>query len=297
MLLNSEPLQNSSPLQRRKLGLELRRLRKAAGLTLGEVASELYRSSSTVSRMERARVSITPRDVRDMLQLYGVESHQQVALLELALEAHRKDPFWQAHGDLPPDFRTYVSLEKVAGIVMQHECLAIPGLLQLRPYALAFSRALFPNATAEQIERHVEFRMARQTLLLEDDPPLFEAVLDEAALRRLVGGRRVMRDQPYHLADVTEIPNIILQVIPFDAGEHGGMAGPFTILTFRDSSDLDETYIEYSAAEIMINTPTQLQRHRSVFERLQSTALSPRDSAAFFRDRAMKLQDPSLEYP
>src|SRR3712207_5686161 len=120
--------------------MELRRLRQAAGLTLNQVAEELYWSSSTVSRVERGRVSVTPRDVRDILQLYGVESHRQETLSQLALGARQRDPFWQAHRDVLPDYRTYVGLEKSAIAIMQYECLAIPGLLQLRQYALALSK-------------------------------------------------------------------------------------------------------------------------------------------------------------
>lgn len=157
-------------LQRRRLGMELRRLRKAAGLTLNQVAEELYWSSSTVSRVERGRVGVTPRDVRDMLLLYGVDGQRQDTLLQLALGTRQRDPFWQAHGDVPADYRTYVGLEKSAALIREYECLAIPGLLQLKEYALAVSRAVFPSATTQHIERHVELRMARQALLTENDP-------------------------------------------------------------------------------------------------------------------------------
>jgi hypothetical protein len=118
---------------------------------------------------------------------------------------------------------------------------------------------------------------------------LFKAVLDEAALRRPVGGRNVMREQLYRLADVSERPDITLQVIPFGAGEHGGMPGPFTILTFRDLADMDVIYLEHSVGETLIDTPVQLQRHTSLFERLQSAALTPDESTTFFRDRAKHL--------
>ena len=286
MLVNDEPRTNSSMLQRRRLGMELRRLRTAAGLTLGQVGEELYRSSSTISRVERGRVGVTPRDVRDMLRLYGVETQQQEALLQLALGVGRRDPFWQAHGDVPPEQRTYVGLEKSAALIRQYECLAIPGLLQLRQYAAALSRVIFPHATVQHIERHVGLRMTRQALLLDDDPPGFEAVLDEAVLRRPVGGPDVMRAQLNRLAVATEMPNVTLQVIPFEAGEHGGMAGPFTILSFRDSVDLDEIYLEYSAGETMTNTSTQVQRHKLLFDQLKRAALSPEVSAAFICEMA-----------
>jgi transcriptional regulator with XRE-family HTH domain len=177
----------SAALQRRRLGRELRSLRRAAGLSQTEVGAELYRSSATVSRVERGRVGVTPRDVRDMLRLYGVEDQRQ-ELVHLALEARKRDSFWQAYGDVPPEHRTYVELEQSAVSIRQYECLAVPGLLQSRDYATALSKAIFPNATARHVAQHVELRLSRQALLVDDDPPRFEAVLDEGVLR-VLGGR------------------------------------------------------------------------------------------------------------
>jgi Domain of unknown function (DUF5753)/Helix-turn-helix domain len=138
-------------------------------LSQTEVGEELYRSSATVSRVERGRVGVTPRDVRDMLRLYGVEDQRQ-ELVHLALEARKRDSFWQAYGDVPPEHRTYVELEQSAVSIRQDECLAVPGLLQSRDYATALSKAIFPNATARHVAQHVELGLSRQALLVDDDP-------------------------------------------------------------------------------------------------------------------------------
>lgn len=281
----------SAALQRRRLGRELRTLRRAAGLTQSEVGTGLWRSTATVSRVERGCVGVTPRDVRDMLRLYGAED-QRPDLVELAVEARKRDAFWQAYGDVPPELRTYVELEQSAVLIRQFESLAVPGLLQSRQYAAALSKAIFPNATAEHIERHVELRLARQALLMDEDAPRFEVVLDEGVLHRLVGGREVMLDQLSRLADAAERPNVALQVIPFSAGEHGGMTGPFTILTFGDPADRDEVYFEYSAGERMAGAPSVVRRHDLLFAGLRGAALPPEESAAFVRAEAARLQDP-----
>jgi transcriptional regulator with XRE-family HTH domain len=274
----------SAALQRRRLGNALRSLRRDAGLTQTEVGTALWLSPATVSRVERGCVGVTPRDVEDMLRLYGVE-HRRPDLLELALEARKRDAFWQAYGDVPPEHRIYVELEQSAALIRQYECLAVPGLLQSRDYASALSKAIFPNATAEHIERHVKLRLARQALLMDDPAPRFEVVLDESVLHRLVGGREIMGDQLSRLTDAAKRPNVTLQVIPFHAGEHGGMAGSFTMLSFRDPTDRDEIYFEYSAGERMASAPEVVRRHAMLFADLQRAALPPEESVALIRAR------------
>jgi transcriptional regulator with XRE-family HTH domain len=289
MSTNGARRPRSAALQRRRLGRELRSLRRAAGLSQTEVGAELYRSSATVSRVERGRVGVTPRDVRDMLRLYGVEDQRQ-ELVHLALEARKRDSFWQAYGDVPPEHRTYVELEQSAVSIRQYECLAVPGLLQSREYATALSKAVFPNGTARHVAQHVELRLSRQALLVDDDPPRFEAVLDEGVLHRLVGGRKVMADQLSRLADAAELPNVALLVIPFDTGAHGGMAGAFTMLGFRDPADRDELYFEYSAGERMASAPSEVRRHAQLFAGLRHTALPSEESVARIRALAARLR-------
>jgi transcriptional regulator with XRE-family HTH domain len=276
-------------LQRRRLGTELRILRRDAGLTQTDAGKELDWSAPTVSRVERGRVGVTPRDVRDLLRLYGVEE-QRPDLLQLAAEARRRDAFWQPYGDVPPQHRVYVELEQSAAWIRQYECLMVPGLLQSRPYASALSKVSFPDASAQQVKQLIELRLARQALLLDDDPPRFDAVLDEGVLHRLIGGREVMADQLSRLADAAERPGVTLQVIPFDAGEHWGMAGAFTMLSFRDPADRDEIWFEYSGGERTASTSSQVRRHTRLFADLQRAALSPGQTVALIRARAARLR-------
>jgi transcriptional regulator with XRE-family HTH domain len=282
---------SSAALQRRRLGNALRSLRRDAGLTQTEVGTALWLSPATVSRVERGSVGVTPRDVQDMLRLYGVEQ-QRPDLVELALEARKRDAFWQAYSDIPPEHRTYVELEQSAALIRQYECLAVPGLLQSRGYASAVTKAVFPDATAERIERHVELRLARQALLMDDPAPRLEVVVDEAVLHRLVGGRQIMGEQLSRLADAAERPNVTVQVIPFHAGEHGGMAGSFTMLSFRDPTDRDELYFEYSAGERMASASEVVRRHAMLFADLQRAALPPEESVALVRALAPRLSGP-----
>jgi DNA-binding XRE family transcriptional regulator len=279
----------SATLQRRRLGRELRTLRREAGLTQTQAGKELWWSGATVSRIERGCVGTTPRDVRDMLRIYGVED-QRPELLELAVEARKRDAFWQPYGEVPPEHRTYVELEQAAVRIRQYEFLAVPGLLQTRAYAAALSKAVFPVATAWDLERLVALRLTRQALLVAGDPPRFDAVLDESVLHRLVGGREVMVNQLSRLAEVAELPNVTLRVIPFHAGEHGGMAGPFTMLSFEDPSDQEELYFEYSAGERMTSAPAEVRRHTVLFAGLQRAALPPQASVALIRALAARLR-------
>jgi hypothetical protein len=276
-------------LQRRRLGRELRDLRQENGLTQTEVGTVLWRSPATVSRIERGCVGVTPRDVREMLLLYGAEQ-QRPDLVELAAEAHKRDAFWQPYGEVPPEHRIYVELEQSAAWIRQYECLAIPGLMQSLDYAAAVSKAVFPNATTEHVKRHVELRLARQALLMDEDAPRVEVVLDESVLHRLVGGREVMFDQLSRLTNAAELPNVTLQVISFSAGEHGGMAGPFTMLSFEDPVDRDELYFEYSAGERMTSAPKLVRRHAQLFAGLRRAALPPDESVALVRARAAQLR-------
>ena len=191
--------QSSPLLLRRRLGSELRRLRDAAGISTEEVAAHLYCSISKISRIETARVAATPRDVRDMLDLYKVTGQQRDALMQLASEARQKEAWWHAHGDVP-DVRTYVSFEESARSISAYSAALVPGLLQAEEYARAIIGVVYPQLRPHEVERHVMLRMARQSILTGKDSPTLQAVFDEEALHRLVGGRQAMRNQVHHLA-------------------------------------------------------------------------------------------------
>lgn len=270
----------SPTVRRRRLALELRRLREAAGMTIEHVAKSLECSDSKISRIETARVRATPRDVRDLLALYGVTGTRQAGLIQLAREARQTGWWHQAYGDLP--VRALVGLEDAAASISYYVQQLIPGLLQTEDYARAVLRAIRLDLGPAEVERRVGLRMARQSLLTRDEPPELWAVIDEAVLRRVVGGQDVMRQQLKRLAEAAARPNVTLQVLPFTAGEHAGMDGPFTILGFPDPADPDVVYLEHTTSDLYLEDPEATTRYARLFDHLRAESLGPDDSAEFF---------------
>jgi len=269
----------SPTVRRRRLALELRRLREAAKLTCEEVAERLECSASKISRVETGRVSVSPRDVRDMLEIYGVPDLQRDALVQLARESRQKG-WWHAYGDsVQPHFATYLGLESAASEIRIYEVNLIPGLLQTEEYARAVIAAGMVNSPRADIERQVALRMERQRLTITS-PPKVWAVLDEAALRREVGGPEVMRMQLEYLRELGGLRNVSLQVIPFGGGAHPAMGRPFIILVFGEEADPDVVYLEDLTSALWVENVEEVDRYNVFFNHLQATALSFDNSAA-----------------
>jgi transcriptional regulator with XRE-family HTH domain len=277
----------SATMQRRRLGVELRHLREQAGLTIDEVARRLECSDSKVSRIETGQVSATPRDVRDMLDVYKVDRDHRDALVQIAREARHRG-WWEAYSDTP--VVPLVGLETAARQVLAYEAMVVPGLLQTWEYAGAVIRVMMPDLPPERVKRWVELRMARQALLTRDDPPEFVAVLDECLLRRPVGGREVLRDQLRHLAEAATLPTVTLQVLPLEVGEHAALSGAFTIYRFAEETDPDVVYLEHARGEpYFIETVREVRRYAAAFESLRATALGDDESAALLTEYAGKV--------
>lgn len=268
---------------RRQLASELRRLRDAAGLTSKQASDHLFCTPSKISRIETGRVTANPRDVRDLLELYGANGQQREDLLRLAHEARQKETWWRAYGDVP-DVRTLIAFEESAASICVYESLVIPGLLQVEDYARLILRAIFPNLPHERIERLVELRMTRQSLLEVDDPPTLEVVLDEAALHCLVSDRGVRERQLHRLIEAVGMPNVAFQLLAYRTGPHDGMAGPFTILSFVDPADPGVVHLEHSTGEVYLDRADQVDRYRTKFQHLQALACTPDESTAFLVD-------------
>jgi transcriptional regulator with XRE-family HTH domain len=272
--------EHSPTVRRRRLALELRRLREAARLTCEEVAEHLECSASKISRVETGRVSVSPRDVRDMLELYGVAAGQRESLVQLARDSRQKG-WWHAYSDtMQPQMATYIGLESAASEIRIYEVSLIPGLLQTEDYARAVIRAGMVNSPAEDIERRVSLLMARQPAVIREDPPKIWAVLDEAALRRRVGGAGLMRLQLEHLLAQAALPNVAVQVIPFGGGAHPAMGRPFIILVFPERVDTDVVYLEDLTSALYLEDVAEVDRYNVFFNHLRATALSFDDSAA-----------------
>jgi transcriptional regulator with XRE-family HTH domain len=271
----------SPTLRRRRLGMELRRLREAAHLTIEQVAKELEVSDSKISRIETGQVGATPRDVRDILEIYGAPEDQRGELIQIAREA-RQRAWWHAYTDLP--LSAFVGLEAAASSMSTYAALVLPGLFQTRDYARAILAGIHHNLTSEEIERQVELRMERQSLLTAADPPKLWVVIDEAAVRRRVGGPEVMQEQLEQLIRIGLLPHVTLQALPFANGEHPGLDGTFLIIGFPEQADPNMVYIEHAfAKDLYVEDSSVVQSYDVLFDHLRAAALSPNESAAFFK--------------
>jgi len=252
-------------------------LREAARLTCEEVAEHLECSASKISRVETGRVSVSPRDVRDMLKLYGVPEQQRDSLVQLSRDSRQKG-WWHAYGDINPQIATYVGLESAASEIRVYEVNLIPGLLQTEEYARTMIRTM--NGNLADVDRMVALRMARQPALTRNDPPMLWTVVDEAALRRRVGGTELMRSQLEHVLELSSLKNVAMQVIPFGAGAHPAMGRPFVILVFPERIDPDVVYLEDLTSAFYLEDVDEVDRYNVFFNHLRATALSFDDSAA-----------------
>jgi hypothetical protein len=252
-------------------------------MTCEEVADHLECSTSKISRIETGRVSVSPRDVRDMLDLYGVSAPQRDSLVQLARESRQKG-WWHAYSDtIQPRFATYIGLESAASDIRIYEVTLIPSLLQTEDYARTVIAAGAMDGAPAAVDRNVALLMARQPPLTSDDPPKLWAVLDEAALRRRVGGAGLMHMQLEHLLDLAGLPNVAIQVLPFGAGAHPAMGRPFVILAFPERADPDVVYLEDLTSALYVEDVDEVDRYNMFFNHLRATALSFEDSAALIK--------------
>ncbi|MEU9790030.1 helix-turn-helix transcriptional regulator [Streptomyces sparsogenes] len=274
--------------RRRKLGAELRRLRDLAGLTSGEAARRVGWHQSKVSRLETGRSGARPSDVARLLDVYEVADPELRALLEALCGGGASDPegsrrgWWYAYRDLlPPAYRDFISLESEASAASTLETTVVPGLLQTPDYARAVTRAALPDLPPPQVDTLVEVRIARQSVLRGARPLRLHAVLDEAALRREVGGPGVMAAQLRHLAEVAALPQVRLQVLPFSAGMPIGITGPFIIFSFSHITDLDVVVLDHLTSSLYLERKEDLRAYSAAFDTLRTKALSVRETLTF----------------
>nr|BFE78860.1 helix-turn-helix transcriptional regulator [Planobispora longispora] len=251
------------------IGTQLRRLREERHITLDEAGRAIRASHSKVSRMEHGRVSFRARDVADLLTLYGVEGEEERAALLSLVERANQPGWWHNYSDiLPTWFETYVGLEQSASMIRNYEVQFVPGLLQTEDYARAVILLGFPDASEEELRRRVRLRMARQRLLYTTSPPRLWVVLDEAVLRRPLGGPEVMRGQIDHLLQVLDLPNVTIQIAPFSMGGHSAAGGPFSILRFSQPDLPDVVYMEQLTSAVYLEKRSEVDRYVEVMERL-----------------------------
>jgi transcriptional regulator with XRE-family HTH domain len=251
----------------------LRALRIEQGLTLEQVAEHLLCTPSKISRMETGQRGITSRDVRDLCDLYGIGDPVERDRLMMLAEEGRQQAWWATY-DL--DYGRFVGLEAAALSMRCYQSSVVPGLLQTADYARAGHERAIPKFEPDEIEIKIEAKLSRQRLLTEGDPTSFSAVLDEAVLHRVTGGPQVMRAQLNRLIEAANLPNVTIQVIPFAVGAHPAAESNFVILELPATPGM--VYVEGLAGQFYLDMPKDFERYQTVFERLRSLALSPRDT-------------------
>lgn len=275
----------SPTVRRRRLGAELRRHRETAGFTIEQVAEYLGCSTSKISRLETGQIGSSPNDIREILRLFRVAEPTVGELVEVAKETRQRG-WWQRHSTvLTSDF---VAFEQAASLIRSYEAQCVPGLLQTEEYArqlLAGGRELLvrDDESHTYIERRLQVRMQRRSLLTRADPVQFWCVIDEAALLRPVGGPATMRGQILHMVAMSELDNVTIQVLPLRVGAHPGMDGSFTILRFPHDSEPDAVYVTTATGGAFQEKPEHLTRMVNLFQQLTSLALAPEDSITFLR--------------
>ncbi|MEU2789986.1 helix-turn-helix transcriptional regulator [Streptomyces sp. NPDC007100] len=275
--------------RRRKLGAELRRQRMLAGLTSGGAARLLGWHQSKISRIETGRSGVRPADVERLLDAYGVREAEPRALLAALCGdgsgqggGAGRQGWWQAYRDLlPPEYRDFISLEYEACRARTLETTVVPGLLQTPDYARAVTRAALSGLPAEQVDKLVDVRIARQKVLHGERPLELWAVLDEAVLRREVGPPGVMAAQLRHILDVGRLPHVRLQVLPFASGVHIGITGPFVIFSFPLIADLDVVVLDHLTSSLYLEQQEDLRAYSDAFDMLRGHALSCEKSSEF----------------
>jgi transcriptional regulator with XRE-family HTH domain len=264
-------------LRRRRLGAELKRCREAAGLTQESVSREFEWHTAKVTRIETARVAVTPRDVKDLLTLYGVQDEEyREALMNLARQS-RERTWWTDYRDLirPGSF---IGLEAGASAMRAWEPTVVPGLLQTEDYIRALIRSGRSSDADKDIDRRVSLRKIRQDRLTGVQPLDFFAVIDESVLTRMIGGTDVMTGQLERLIERAQLPNVTVRILPMDAGAHPFLGGPAAILEFYESTHMDVVYLEGIAGDYYAEQPSEVARYRQDFERLSARALDDRMS-------------------
>jgi transcriptional regulator with XRE-family HTH domain len=272
----------SGPTVRRiLLGSQLRRLREARGITRDAAGYHIRASESKISRMELGRVSFKVRDVEDLLSLYQVDDESERAPLLAMANAANLPGWWHSYGDVLADwFQPYLGLEEAASVVRTYEVQFVPGLLQTADYARAVVARGNMGAPDDQIESRVRVRMARQQLLARANPPQLWAVLDEAALRRPLGGAEVMRAQLQALIDISKLDNVTVQVMPFRSGGHAAEGGAFTILRFPQPDLSDVVYLEHVTSAIYLDRRSDVDTYLETMDRLCIESANPAYSAS-----------------
>jgi transcriptional regulator with XRE-family HTH domain len=256
----------------RRLAAQLRELREQAGLTQEEVSERTGKDRSTLYSIENAQRRPQPSTLIQLLDVYGIADPLRSELLAALKESKQRGWMRPYRSELPEIYSDYIAFEDEARSISNYESLFIPGLLQTEEYARSQIRGTIPGVSEQEVEVRVAARIDRQNVLVKEGAPRLWAIMDEAALRRLVGGRDVMRGQVARLLDVSSMPNVTIQVLPFSAGAHPGMDGSFVLLDFPDEDDPHIVYIESAAGGLFLEEVAEIRRYTLMFQHLRAAA-------------------------
>lgn len=278
--------QQTSPL-RQKLGIELRRLREAAGMSADQAASELEISASTISRAETGAVQPHPRDVDAMCQLYGVkDDRKREAVVALARQSRQRGWWYKHRKELSDELLNYVVVESGAATISSFQTMILPGALQTPEYTKVLSDVLVSTESPETVEQHIELRAKRQQELFSGDKRSVHIILDEQVLTRPIGTPSMRRDQLELLLEVSEADPVTLQVVPISAGAYAGLGGSFTLFGFAPPIELDIVHVENHARNYMVESEDTIRYYEVVFQRVQKAALPVPDTRALVKQIA-----------
>lgn len=285
------PVRRSPSVRAHQLAAQLRRLREVKRITAEDVAERLSWSASKMSRIETGKSRVTAGDLRRLLDLYQVPAARRDRLFELARTADQRG-WWDEYADLLREtYSAMIELEADAESALLYQPSLVPGLLQTGAYMGEIIRSSLLVEPPGEVPQRVEVRLIRQARLTRDEDPLeFAAVLDEAVLRRQVGGPEVMREQLLHLVQASARPNITLQVLPFATGSHPAMVGGFTILRFPGEPESGVVYLENMVSDLFVERDAQVHHYRLSFERLREMALQPEQSVALINQIASQMK-------
>jgi len=272
---------------RRELGVLLRTLRQEQGLTVKQVAEHLMCSTNKVRGMEASFRAGTLRDVRDLCDLYGVTTKAERDRMMKLAEEGKQQGWWQSY---ELGYATYVGLEAEAAAISAFQSSVVHGLLQTAEYARAGHEGAMPRLSPERIEMQIEAKLTRQRILTRDNPPRFAAVLDEAALHRMAGGRQVMASQLAKILEMSALPDVLVQVLPYELGAHPAVESNFTILELPSPTP-GVVYVEGLIGSVYLERAEDLKKYREIFNQLQFIALSPKDTAGLIVNLSRSYRD------
>ncbi|MDQ3404267.1 MAG: helix-turn-helix domain-containing protein [Actinomycetota bacterium] len=257
------------------LGSQLRKLRERLEISRAAAGFEIRGSESKISRMELGRVSFKERDVADLLTMYGVDDAQEREQFLAMVKEANEPGWWHRYSDLMPNwFHDYVGLEESASRIQTCELQFVPGLMQTEDYSRALATHGRPDLSTPETERRVTLRQSRQKVLHRTDAPKLWAVIDESVLHRPIGGARVLREQIDHLLELTRLPNISLQIVPYSLSGYAA-EGAFTMLRFNEMELPNLVYIEHLGGALYLDRPEEIERYSRVIDRLTVDADTP----------------------